>query len=91
MDDVDRVLKAFWETKMVAVFKDDKGNEYFCLTCDFHIDKFYPRYQVDTIRNQFRSRAQNSNVLVKALEMMREEYYIHVKSKKVKASATAEE
>ncbi|MHA1473656.1 MAG: hypothetical protein ACTSRX_04800 [Promethearchaeota archaeon] len=91
VDDVDRVLKAFWETKMVAVFKDDKANEYFCLTCDFYISKFYPRYQVDTIRKQYRSRAQNSNVLVKALELMREEYYAHVKSKNVKVSAAVEE
>ncbi|MHA1473658.1 MAG: hypothetical protein ACTSPA_02440 [Promethearchaeota archaeon] len=90
VDDVDRVLKAFWETKMVAVFKDDKGNEYFCLICDFYIDKFFPRYLVDTIRKQYRSRAQNSNVLIKALEMMREEYYVQLKLKKAKASVPVE-
>jgi hypothetical protein len=91
VDDVDRVLKAFWETKMVAVFKDDKANEYFCLTCDFYIAKFYPRYQIDTIRKQYRSRAQNSNVLVKALELMREEYYAFIQSRKSSASAAVEE
>ncbi len=90
VDDVDRVLKSFWETKMVAVFKDDKGTEYFCLTCDFYIDKFYPRYLVDTIRNQYRSRAQNSKVLVKALELMKEEYFIYMKSNKAKVSSAVE-
>ena len=91
VDDVDRVLKALWETKMVAVFKDDKANEYFCLTCDFYIAKFYPRYQIDTIRKQYRSRAQNSNVLVKALELMREEYYAFIQSRKSSAPAAVEE
>ena len=86
-----RVLKAFWETKMVAVFKDDKANEYFCLTCDFYIAKFYPRYQIDTIRKQYRSRAQNSNVLVKALELMREEYYAQIKLKKGKEPVAVED
>jgi hypothetical protein len=91
VEDVDRVLKAFWETKMVAVFKDEQENEYFCLICDYYIDKFFPRYQVDTIRTLYRSRAQNSKVLVKALEMMREEFYAHFQLKKGKKSAAVEE
>ncbi|WP_371805855.1 hypothetical protein [Candidatus Lokiarchaeum ossiferum] len=82
VDDVDRVLKAMWETKMIAVFQDDKNNEYFCLTSDFFIERFYPRYNIDNIRQQYRTRSQNPNALLKALDMMKDEYYAQAKLKK---------
>ncbi len=85
VDDVDRVLKAMWETKMVAVFQDEKQNEYFTLVSDFYINKFFPRYNLDTIRLQYRTKAQNSNALLKALDLMKEEYYMQVKLGKEKA------
>ncbi|MHA1602196.1 MAG: hypothetical protein ACTSVL_05100 [Promethearchaeota archaeon] len=44
VNDVDRVLKAFWEVKMISLFQDDKSNEYFCLTSDFYIGRFDPIY-----------------------------------------------
>ncbi len=90
VDDVDRVLKALWETKMIAVFQDDKNNEYFCLTSDFFIARFYPRYNIDNIRQQYRTRSQNPNALLKALDMMKEEYYLQVKLKKVAAKKKEE-
>ncbi len=90
VDDVDRVLKALWETKMIAVFQDDKNNEYFCLTSDFFIDRFYPRYNIDNIRQQYRTRSQNPNALLKALDMMKEEYYQQAKLKKAAAKKKEE-
>ncbi len=90
VDDVDRVLKALWETKMIAVFQDDKNNEYFCLTSDLYIARFYPRYNIDNIRQQYRTRSQNPNALLKALDMMKEEYYLQVKLKKAAAKKTEE-
>ncbi|MHA1746810.1 MAG: hypothetical protein ACTSWW_12480, partial [Promethearchaeota archaeon] len=82
VDDVDRVLKVLWETKMVGVLQDEHNNEYYCLTSDFHIQKFFPRYNLDTIRSQYRTRAQNPNVLVKALDLMKEDYYLSLQSEK---------
>ena len=90
VDDVDRVLKAMWETKLIAVFQDDKNNEYFCLTSDFFIERFYPRYNIDNIRQQYRTRSQNPNALLKALDMMKDEYYAQAKIKKA-ASKKKEE
>ncbi|WP_371805853.1 hypothetical protein [Candidatus Lokiarchaeum ossiferum] len=90
VDDVDRVLKAMWETKMIAVFQDDKNNEYFCLTSDFFIERFYPRYNIDNIRQQYRTRSQNPNALLKALDMMKDEYYAQVKLKKAAAKKKEE-
>jgi len=90
VDNVDRVLKAMWETKMVAVFQDDKQNEYYCLISDFYINKFFPRYILDTIRQQYRTKAQNPNALLKALDVMKDEYYVQLRAKKAAASAVAE-
>jgi hypothetical protein len=82
VDDVDRVLKAMWETKMVTVLQDDKQNEYYCLTSDFYIAQFFPRYILDTIRQQYRTKAQNPNALLKALDIMRDEYYARLEAQK---------
>ncbi|MHA1777697.1 MAG: hypothetical protein DRO88_00805 [Promethearchaeia archaeon] len=83
VEDLDQSLKKFWENRMIAVFQDDKGNEYYCLVSDFYIEKFYPRYMLDVIRKQYRTRAQNPTALVKALDLMKDEYYALQKAKKV--------
>lgn len=75
VEDIDKVLKALWETKMVTVLQDEKGTEYYCLTTNFFIGKFYPRYNVDTILSQYRSKSQSNTALIKALALMKEEYY----------------
>ena len=67
---------------MVTVFQDDKGNEYYCLVTDFTIRKYFPKHQLDTIREQYRSKVQNTSVLIKALALMKEEYYSMIKSRK---------
>ncbi len=82
VDDLDAVLRKFWENKMVAVFQDDKSNEYYCLVSDFTIRKYFPKHQLDTIREQYRSKVQNTSVLIKALALMKEEYYSMEKSRK---------
>lgn len=82
VDDVDRVLKAMWETKMVVVFQDDKQNEYYSLVTDFYIERLFPRFNLDTIREQYRTKTQNSQALLKALDIMKEEYYNQAKLEK---------
>jgi hypothetical protein len=62
-----------------------------CLTSDFYIAKFFPRYNIDTVRIQYRNKAQNPNALFKALDMMKEEYYNMLKAKKAKSKAEAKE
>jgi hypothetical protein len=88
VDDVDKVLKTFWEVKMIAVFQDDKGTEYYCLTSDFYINRFYPRYNLDTIRAQYRNKAQNPSALMKALDLMKDEYNLMKKAAKEQAQAS---
>lgn len=79
VDDIDGTLRLFWEVKMIAVFQDEKGTEYYCLINDFRIEKFYPQYIVNIIRDQYRSKLQNSNALVKALDLLQEEYTMMLK------------
>jgi len=82
VEDIDETLKALWETKMIAVFQDDSGTEYYCLISDFYISLFYPRYNLDTIRKQYISKSQNPKALMKALDIMREEYMSNVTIRK---------
>jgi len=87
VEDLDEVLKRLWETKMIAIFQDDKNNEYFCLICDFFIERYFPRFILDSVRNQYRDKIQNTGVLVKALDLMKEEYYALVKAKKIQEAS----
>jgi len=87
VDDVDRVLKILWGNKMIAVFKDSKGTEYYSLTSDFCIKKIYPKYNLDTIREQYRAKSKNPGALTTALDIMKDEYYEMLKAKKEKAKA----
>ena len=84
-EDIDKTLKALWDSKMIAVFQDDSGTEYYCLITDFYISLYYPRYNLDTIRKQFLSKSQNPKALLKALDIMREEYISISKIQKVSA------
>jgi DNA-binding transcriptional ArsR family regulator len=89
VEDVDEVLRLFWETKMIYVLQDDKGTEYFCLLSDFYIDKIFPRYAIDGVRDQFRTKSQNTNVLLKSLDLLKEEFNSIGKSESKKSKAPA--
>ena len=85
VEDIDNTLKALWDSKMIAVFQDESGTEYYCLITDFYISLYYPRYNLDTIRKQFLSKSQNPKALLKALDIMRDEYISINKIQKVSA------
>jgi hypothetical protein len=82
VDDIDTVLKTLWNSKLIAVFQDDKGTEYHCLTSDVVIKKYFPRYLLDKARQQYINKVQNPGVIVKSLELLKEEYYAMIKAQK---------
>jgi hypothetical protein len=88
VDDLKGSLKTLWSNKLINVFKDDNGIEYYCLISDFVIDRIFPRYALNTIREQYSHKVQNPNALIKALELFKEEYYA-VNKKKAKAEEEA--
>ncbi|MHA1338740.1 MAG: hypothetical protein ACTSRZ_06915 [Promethearchaeota archaeon] len=80
-----QILKTLWELKMITVLEDAHKVEFYCLLSDFYIGKFYPAYNIDTILRAYKNKVQGKKVLLKALDLMREEYYIqHGGGKKVK-------
>jgi len=85
VEDIQLTLKNLWAAKMIAVYQDDKGTEYYCLVSDFYIQKIYPRYSIDTIKKLYKNKTQNFNTLAKALDLLEEEYFLINKpvSKKV--------
>lgn len=90
VEDVDAVLRDLWQTKMMGVFKDAQETEYYGLLSDFHIGTYYPRHALNTIRHQYAHNVQNPNALLKAIEVMRDEYRTIEKVKKKKAKKSEE-
>jgi len=79
------ILKSLWELKMITVLEDAHKVEFYCILSDFYIGKFYPTYNIDTILKSHANKVQSKKVLLKALDIMREEYYIqHAGGKKIK-------
>lgn len=75
VEDVDYVLKKLWENKIIQVFQDNSGNEYYCLSSDFHISTFFPDYLLDKVRKAYRTKSQSNDSLIQELEMLKEEYW----------------
>lgn len=84
VDDVDKVLRDLYETKMINIIQDDKGVEYYYLASDFYIGKIYPKYILDIIRDQYRNKSQNGAALLKALDLLKEEYELMILGKSAK-------
>ncbi|MBD3352684.1 MAG: hypothetical protein GF364_14450 [Candidatus Lokiarchaeota archaeon] len=85
------LLKKFWELQMIAVLEDKHKVEFYCLISDFYISKFYPTYNIDTIIESYKNKVQGKKVLLKALDLMREEYYIQHNLAKKKAKEKKKE
>jgi hypothetical protein len=83
VEDVDAALKSMWENKLISVFQDDKGTEYYCLTSDVLVERYYPKYMVNNIRHLYKNRSQNPNALIKSLDLLKEEYVMMEKPKGV--------
>ena len=75
VDDVDRVLKVLWENKMLSVFQDLQGSEYYTLLSDFYVSRYYPHFNIDNILRAYRDKTKNPDSLLKALDIMKDEFY----------------
>lgn len=74
--DLDYVLRTLWEVNMITVIQDSNETEYYGLLCDFNLTKYYPAYNIDTILKRYKEKSETIPVLLKALDIMREEYLI---------------
>ncbi len=75
VEDVDAVLKALWDNKMIQVFQDERNNEYYALISDFYIDLIFPSYVLNVIREQYVNKSKAGEVLAEYLTVLEDAYY----------------
>lgn len=74
VDDVDYVLKKLWEVRMIQVVQDEGGNEYFALLSDIYIEKFFPKYLLNIIKEQYNTKSKSNLVLVEYLNVLEDAF-----------------
>jgi hypothetical protein len=74
VDDIDGGLKKLWDTQMIHVFQDTKGNEYYALLTDFHSSLVYPKYMLSTIIYQYGVKSKSNGVLLEYLNVLDNSY-----------------
>ncbi|MFW9938255.1 MAG: hypothetical protein ACFFD5_11450 [Candidatus Thorarchaeota archaeon] len=79
VDDIDEVLRMLWESQMIQVFQDDRGNEYYALFTDLYIDLIFPKYLLNIIKAEYEKKSKADQVLVEYLNVL-ENTYMSLKS-----------
>jgi hypothetical protein len=74
VDDIDGGLNKLWETQLIQVFQDSKGNEYYALISDFHLSLVYPKYMLNRIIQQYSVKSKSSSVLIEYLNVLDNNY-----------------
>ncbi len=80
VDDLDTVLKTLWENKLIQVFKDKQGIEYYALLSDFHLSLMFPKYLLNVIKAEYDNKSKADQVLIEYLNVL-ESTYLNLKSK----------
>jgi hypothetical protein len=78
VDDVDEVLKMLWESQMIQVFQDDRGNEYYALLSDFYVELIFPKYLINIIKEEYEKKSKADQVLIEYLNVL-ENTYVNLK------------
>ena len=76
VEDIEKVIFSLLQNEIIVKLTDSTGNEYFCLICDINLHTFYPEYLINSIKQQYQSKSQNSNVLIEALKILKDQYFI---------------
>ncbi len=79
VDDLDDVLKKLWDTKLVEVFKDKHGVEYYALLSDFYLGLLFPKYALNNIKKVHEQKSKSDKVLAEYLTIL-ENTYTDIKS-----------
>ena len=85
VEDLDDVLKMLWETQIVQVFQDDRGNEYYALLTDFYLDLMFPKYLMNVIKTVYDQKSKADQVLIEYLTVL-ENTYTSLKATKKQAA-----
>lgn len=82
VDDVDYVLKKLWSSRMIQVFQDESGNEYYTLLSDFFVQQFFPEYIINTIKKEYKTKSKSNQVLIEYLNVLEDTFMARKESKK---------
>ncbi|TFG27267.1 MAG: hypothetical protein EU532_07785 [Promethearchaeota archaeon] len=92
VDDIDGVLKELWENKIINVFRDKRGIEYYAMLSDFCVTLMYPKYLLSTVIQEYEVKSKTDKVLIEYLNVLEDAYYEHkIKMKSTKKEIEAEE
>ena len=75
VDDLDGILKKLWNNKLVHVFQDKRGIEYYGLISDIFIGRIYPKYILNKIIKQFNLKSKSKAILLEYLNVLENSYY----------------
>jgi hypothetical protein len=79
VEDIDDGLKKLWDNKIVHVFQEERGTEYYALISDFQVSLVYPKYILNTIIHQYDVKSKSEDVLVEYLNVLEDNYRSHKK------------
>ncbi|NHI91435.1 MAG: hypothetical protein EAX96_02960 [Candidatus Lokiarchaeota archaeon] len=74
IEDMDGALKKIWSAGLIQVLKDKQGEEFYYLKTDIRIEKFYPEYLVNKIRQAYEQKTISNPVLKEHLKHLRDQF-----------------
>jgi len=72
--DIEDIISALLETKLIISFQDMGGIEYYALLTDFFIENFIPEYILNNLNSYLENRTKSNHVLSKYLNLLEEAY-----------------
>ncbi len=74
VDDIDGGIKKLLEYKIMHMFQNGQGTEYYALLSDFQISLVYPRYILNIILHQYDVKSKSDGVLIEYLRVLEDTY-----------------
>ncbi|MHA1356503.1 MAG: hypothetical protein ACTSRC_00150 [Candidatus Helarchaeota archaeon] len=72
--DLNESLKKLWDVDLLRILKNKMGEEYYILKSDIRLQKYFPEYIINSIRNQYNQRTKPNAVLIEHLKLLRDSY-----------------
>ena len=63
-----------WDTQTIQVFQDEKGNEYYALLSDIYLASIFPKYILNTIKDQYEKKSKSEIVLIEYINVLENTY-----------------
>ena len=75
------LLTRLWETQVITVLKNKRGEEYLFLKSDISVQYIFPEYLIDKIRHLYYDGAKADEILIEHLRILKDRYYDYRKGK----------